>query len=257
MLQLIEFLRLQSLLAQGNLAVRSLLSLVFGLLFLGSGTAHGQVPRGIPAKLYPVDESHLEPSFAEFKDQLMEAIKRRDREFLRGALADEVSLSPTGFSTRERALAAFDNEDAEVDLWRELRDVLLLGATRLTINYPGVPKRDRFCAPSVTTLMPNRIEMIDMLVITGEEVSIHSEPKSSAPVIDSLSYDVVTIGPRGRSILPEEINGETYPWNQIVTPLGQVGYVYGKYARRWLDHEACFSKINGKWTLYSLSYGDP
>ena len=244
--------------AQGNLAVRLLLSLLLGLLLFGSSTAHAQVFRGIPKKLYPVDQSHKDPSFAEFKAQLMEASQKRDLEFLRSALADSVRLGTEGRVTREQALANFNNKDLGPVLWRELRDVLLLGATQVTINYPGVPKRPRFCAPSVTTLMPNRLKVGDVLVITEEEVAVHSQSNSSSPVIDRLSNDVVSIGPSGyRDISPEEIDGETYPWNQIVTPSGKVGYVYGKYARRWLDHEACFAKIDGKWVLTRLSYGVP
>ncbi len=225
------------------------------ILLMAVGTGLAQELAG--HKLYPLDQSHLDPSFAEFKAQLLEAIQKRNLEFLRGAMADHVSLAPGGSVTRERALAAFDAEDAEVDLWRELRDVLLLGATRVEIDYPGVPKWPRFCAPSVTTRMPNRIEMVDMLVITGKEVLVHTRARSSSPVIDTLSYDVVTIATRGRGISPEKIEGETYGWDQIVTPSGKVGYVYGKYARHWLDYRACFSKVNGKWLLVSLSYVDP
>ena len=97
-----------------------------------------------------------------------------------------------------------------------------------------------------------------MIAITGEDVPVHVEPKSSSPVMETLSYDIVKEGPQGfRQLSPEEVEGETYPWRQIVTPSGTLGYVYGKNVRHWFDHTACFSKIDGKWELYSLSYGDP
>jgi hypothetical protein len=217
------------------------------IILLAFGTGFAQEPAG--RKLYPVDESHLDPSFAEFKTQLMEAIEKRDLEFLRGALADEVSLAPGARSTREVALASFDNEDREVDLWRELRDALRLGVAWEQL---------RFCAPSVATKMENLPGIAYILVITGKEVSVHAEPKSSSTVIDTLSYDVVKIGPSGYlSISPEEIDGETYPWYQIVTPSGNVGYVYAKYVRYWLDYHACFRKVDGRWGLVTLLYPDP
>ncbi len=233
--------------------------LFFGVSCMANPSA-GSKPRGAEPtlapqaietsqKLYPVDESHLDPSFVEFKGQLLEAISKRDREFLRNALADEVTLAPGSRSTREQALLAFDDEDAEVDLWRELRDALQLGAAWEQL---------RFCAPSVATQLENLPGTHFLLVITSEEVSVHAQPKSSSTIIDTLSYDVVKIGPSGnRGLSPEEIDGETYPWYQIVTPSGKVGYVYAKYVRYWLDYHACFRKVDGKWVLITLTYPDP
>lgn len=228
------------------------------LLFLNS--AHTQEPTGIPAKLYPVDESHLDPSFAEFKVQLTEAVEKRDLEFLRGAMADRVGLSPWEGSTREQALASFNDEAAEVDLWRELRDALALGATRVELDQdnPLVPKGPRFCAPYVSATFPGLAVNEGMEAITGENVSVHAQPKSSSPVIDTLSYDIVKMGPVGsRRYPPEEIQGEIYRWKRIVTPSGQTGYVYGKYIRHKWGYKACFRKIEGKWMLISLSIVAP
>lgn len=170
-------------------------------------------------------------------------------------MAEEVGLSPFGGSSREQALASFD-EDAEVNLWLELRDALVLGAKRVELDYPGAPKAPQFCAPAMADQVFKSIEA-GMLVITAKDVHVHAEPKSSSPVIDTLSHDIVKMGPLGsRRYSPEEIGGETYPWLRIVTPSAEIGYAYGKHVREWQDYEACFRKLKGKWLLISLDVAD-
>ena len=193
-------------------------------------------------KLYPVDESHLDPSFAEFKAKLLEAIEKRDQEFLRSALASNVTLSFEGPSTPEQAQAAFDYNNG--GLWEALREALLLGATRF---------RYGFCAPYIFTLFPKNVPF-DSLVIIGEDVEVRAEPYETAPVISHLSYDIVKTN--RHFSLQDRIDGEKHYWHEVTTPDGLLGYVWGKYTRDVVDYRFCFDKLNGKWVLTSFFAGD-
>jgi hypothetical protein len=199
-----------------------------------------------PRKLYPVDESHLDPSFEEFKSALLRAVEDNDRRVLRKSLAPRVVMDFEGPSSAEEAFSLFEADEGK--LWRELRRTLLLGATR---------SGSRFCAPYVRTRFPEELDPFEFLVITGSNVAVRTEPNRTAPVLETLSYDIVEEGPQGfRQFAPEQIEGETHAWRQIKTPSGKIGYVYGKYVRHPLDYRACFEKINDDWRIVSMVAGD-
>jgi hypothetical protein len=201
-----------------------------------------------PAKLYPVDESSSDPTFAEFRERLLKAVGSHDPKALRDQLAPQVQVNFEGPFTPDEVLAmgAFDREKG--GLWRELREVLRLGTVR---------QGEQFCAPYVYGKFPAQPEWMDRVVITGDGIRVHAEPRSTSPVIEKLSYDVVQDGPEGDSeFSPEKIEGETYPWRQVITPSGQVGYIFGKHVRSPLDFRACFAKFEGKWKLVTMATGD-
>jgi len=207
-----------------------------------AGTGLAQEPAG--RKLYPVDESHLDPSFAEFKAKFLEAIEKRDREWLRNALAKQVVLDFDGSLTQEQALVRFDAREGE--LWTELRDLVLLGVTGGGTSFGG---------PYLFDLFPPQLNATEFLVITAEDAPVRVKPNSRAEVIARLAYDIVrwdsSFGP-----VWETVSGEEYVWRKIVTPDGKRGYVSDKYARSPLDYRASFRKIDGKWKLVLMVAGD-
>ncbi len=175
-----------------------------------------------PPKLYPIDESHLDPSFAEFKTRLLEAVERRDLDFLLSIVHPKIYLGYERGSpeTLKRVWEARD--------WQELRHMLSLGAVRSSYG---------FCAPYVSTKFPDELDALKSVVITDSDVPVRAEPNSTAPIIDRLSYDIVSHLSRGRGASWDTIEGEEYQWWRIETPSGQTGYVWGKYARRPMSFE--------------------
>ena len=193
-----------------------------------------------PPKLYPIDESHLDPSFAEFKTRLLEAVERRDLDFLLSIVHPKIYLDYEGGSPERLK----QNWGGEMN-WQELRDMLSLGAVRSSYG---------FCAPYVPRKFPDELNAFESVVITGSDVPVRAEPNSTAAVIDHLSYDIVSDFSRGASW--DTIEGERYHWWHIETPSGEVGYVWGKYARRPMSFEVCFDKTDGQWLMTSWSGGD-
>jgi hypothetical protein len=194
-----------------------------------------------PPKLYPIDESHLDPSFAEFKTRLLEAVERRDLDFLLSIVHPKIYLGYERGSpeTLKRVWEARD--------WQELRHMLSLGAVRSSYG---------FCAPYVSTKFPDELDALKSVVITDSDVPVRAEPNSTAPIIDRLSYDIVSHLSRGRGASWDTIEGEEYQWWRIETPSGEAGYVWGKYARRPIDMWVCFDKSDGHWLMTSWASGD-
>lgn len=213
------------------------------LIFLSSAHAQETGSR----KLYPVDDSHLDPSFAEFKARLLEAVERQDLDFLVSMAHPNIYLG-NGVGSPESLRRNWKAKNYGGAAWQELRDALTLGAVRQSDSH--------FCAPYAPVKFPNIPHAIDYLAITASDALIRAEPKSTALIIDHLSYDIVQRVERGQRSVWETIKGERYRWRRIETPSGEIGYVWGKYVAGWLDTTVCFTKTHRQWLMWSWSGGD-
>ncbi len=220
------------------LRMHSRVATIIILMFVGTGLA--QEPAG--RKLYPVDESHLDPSFAEFKARLLEAVERQDLDFLVSIAHPNIFLGDAVGSPE--SLKRYWGGELN---WQKLRDMLSLGAVR---------SGSEFCAPYAPVNFPDIPYAIDYLAITASDAPIRAEPKSTAPIIDHLSYDIVKYLWRGDRSGWETVEGESYMWHRIQTPSGETGFAWGKYVAGWLDSTVCFAKTDGKWLMTSWSGGD-
>ena len=210
---------------------------------LGTGLAQETAPR----KLYPVDDSHLDSSFVEFKARLLEAVERQDLDFLVSIAHPNIYLG-NEVGSPESLRRNWKAKNYGGAAWQELRDALKLGAVRQSDSH--------LCAPYAPVKFPNIPYAIDYLAITASDAPIREEPKSTAPIIDHLSYDIVQRVERGQRSVWETIEGERYRWRRIETPSGEIGYVWGKYVAGWLDTTVCFTKTDGQWLMWSWSGGD-
>jgi hypothetical protein len=141
-------------------------------------------------------------------------------------------------------------------LWRELHDLLGLGADRTGSEFT-VPYIYRHELPSDLP-GPNNA----YLVVTAERVRIRAAPKRNAPVIATVSYHYLEL-PGSQSAwepnVPPEgaeavtIEGETYSWWKVLAPNGRIGYILEKYVR-----PACggllinFLKVGGEWKITAI-----
>jgi hypothetical protein len=181
----------------------------------------------------------LDPSFAEFKKQLLKAIETQDREFLRGALG-EVQFGFEAPIPADRAMETFDQHKGAS--WEVLQRLLLMGVKRL--------ENGRFYAPYVSYAIARDRDFNDRtdLVITDKDVELYAEPTPNASVIALLSYDIV------------EFDRKAFPpsgWFKITTiPDRQTGYIRRKYGYRIDSVRVSFAKQDGKWKLISFQGGD-
>lgn len=202
--------------------------------------------------MYPVDESHLDPAFAQLKRKLLRAAERGDIAFLREAMTPTLNVHFEGVS-RDEFIRRMNLREGTP--WRGLRDALRLGVTR---------EEEHFCAPYVFTRSSEMrlAEGEPVLVITGKNVRVRARPDPSSPVIEVVSYDIVRLGPQytGEND-PDLWEREEHPqgpdtWAQIRTPSGKVGYVYRKFVRHPDDTRYYFKKVDGVWKLWAIAAGD-
>lgn len=195
-------------------------------------------PASAQGKLMPVDQAARDPSFIRFRARLLDAVRRKDAEQVYAVLAPDVTSSFGGNGGVAEFREMWGAEHPASELWTTLGEVLRLGGTFMGDSV--------FAAPYVHGSWPDGVDPFQYGAITGTGVRVRGEPWLGAPVIGSLSYDIVaTTGERGS-------NG----FRAIRLPDGRRGYVSTQYFRRPVDYRAIFVRRNGRWLLKALVAGD-
>lgn len=205
-------------------------------------------------RLYPVDESHKDRSFKVFRDQLLAALRRRDKQFLLSVLHPDILNSLGGERGINEFVEQWKLNSPQSKVWSELYKILLLGGTFDVENGEKV-----FSAPYVSSrwdrIQPKlRGEFGEVAyeAIIGSKVKVYSRPDPDAPILTRLSYDIVEVDYPG-SI---ESNDGEFIWVKIKIPKGRSGYVRAKEIRSPSDKSAHFKKFKGKWVMYIFSGGE-
>lgn len=203
-----------------------------------------------PLKLLPVDESNLDPSFQEFRKLLTIAVSTYDKEFLLSILDQKVDngydIEPS--VTEFKKIWKLDEDTA---VWKVLTQILAEGGT---FNE----SRTEFCAPyvvsewdKVTRALPEGAHTLDYVAAKGKDVPVRRDPHITAPVVATLSYDVVEYINNSHVLDPS--NPDAPSWSKVKTPNGHEGYVLDKDLGSPMDYAACFTKRNDKWIITRLS----
>jgi hypothetical protein len=214
-------------------------SLLIGLLSLTLAAptlAHAR-------KLYPVDEGRRDPSFSRFRQKLIQAARRRDRRYIWRITDPKIECS-FGEENGKKAFRRMWTERPAGELEQELIALLSLGGE--------FEDKRTFCAPYVWTRFPQDLEGVDWWVVTGRNVRVRQRPDAAAPVLTTLSYEIVN-GDYGASV---PAGADRKQWVKITTPSGKPGYVSGRFIRNVIDHRAWFERRRGKWWMTVMIAGD-
>ena len=188
-------------------------------------------------RLDRVDEASRRPDFVAFRQQLRSAIARRDVQAVLRVADPQIKLGfggDDGVDALKRTL-----ETADSDAWHELDEVLELGGT--------FQEPDTFVAPYVFSRWPDQFDSFEHVAVIGSSVRIRTRPALSAPVVATVSYAILKLGPDGYS---EE------PWIGVRLSDGRPGFVDAKFARSPIDYRAAFKFEDGRWRMIFFAAGD-
>lgn len=195
-------------------------------------------------KFRPVDQAERVPSLAEFRTQYLDAVRRRDAEFVVAGASEDVKLSFGGSFGREslsRTLTGTRAWEGE-SYWIELERVLELGGVFLDdgsfctpytfcLDVPGCPQCDPF----------------ETVIVVRESAVARAQPQDDAPIVAQLSYDVLRMD-------ADAYTGQG--WYPVFIPGGGKGFVSGADARMPVDYRARFEKTDGRWQMTVFIAGD-
>jgi Bacterial SH3 domain len=231
----------------------SIRSLVFGSFFLifSLSAVSGQIsesPKTYRAhRLRPRDEGQQDPRFQAFRQKLLKAISRKDAKFLLSIVDPNIQISFGGEEGIQAFRELWKPEDVNSEIWNTLAQLLRLGGT-------FGESKDEFWAPYVFSRFPDDYSGFDFSAIIAKDVRVRSEPNEKAPMIRSLSYDIVLNLSGGDS--PEPRNKVDPVWVRIRLPDGREGFVSAQFIRSPTDYRAGFKRTGGKWLLTHLVAGD-
>lgn len=203
-------------------------------------------------KLLPVDEGKLRPDFDRFRTEVIAAMDRKDVNFLKQIIDDNVQVSYGADNGKQAFIEKFglnENPDQSV-VWQELKKVMLMGGRFSRSD------KNAFMAPYVGAHWPEGIDPLEFLAITHHQVMMREAPSLEAKVISSLEYDIVARVLSNEDLTYLEMDGERWPWIKVKTADGISGYVLGKYIHSPTDYRAFFKQKGVRWYLVSLVAGD-
>lgn len=203
-------------------------------------------------KLYPVDEGLLDTSFFLFREDLLDAVARKDVLFIVRILDVNVK---SNFGDGEGIpgfvrMWQLDTEAKakESQLWEILKSILEQGGA-------FDKEKQHFTAPYIYSTFPDKYDVLRYGAINGRSVRFRESPSLESKTIKNITYDIVEI--ISVTEHTEVIDGETHPWVQVKLLDGKEGYVYGKFISRPSDFRASFQRRPfDRWKMVYLAASD-
>lgn len=200
-------------------------------------------------KVYPVDEAAKDRSFKTFRDQLMAAARKKDKEYILSILDPKIELSFGGHSGVKDFKEMWKIDSPNSKFWNELITILQMGG-----SFKSVDGKTEFLAPYITSQWPDdpSLDVFEYVAVIGTNVRLRATPGTSGKVLESLSYDIVKLV----QTQPPTVQKDGLKWFKVKTGTGTEGYVATKYVRSPIDYRAYFKKINGSWRMSAFIAGD-
>lgn len=221
------------------MVLRAVCALALALL-VGTGAAQ-------ETKLPPVDEGVNDAVWPRFKARLLDALERRDRQFVLGILDRNIrNTSGTNGVAEFRKL--WDLESAESPLWNQLSAVLFLGSVYVKRDA----KTQELCAPYVYYRWPaDAPENINGAVIV-KDTALKSQPSAAAPTVAALSYDLVAVS---NWEVADDSKESPQKWVKAKAGANE-GFAPEEHVRSPLEYRACFVKSGERWRMTALEVGE-
>ena len=200
---------------------------------------------------WPVDEAAKDPSFLAYRNAMLKIVKAQNTEAFLKLVDPDIHLSfggDVGHEAMRRSLNISANDLSEEyksqaaelrdEYWGEIGKVLKLG---------GRFDEGAFVAPYTwQSKIPEGADAYHTYFITGSNVLMRTTPNAGAPIITSLSYNIVY----------NNNWQEDADFQAIRLPGGKKGYLSSQYLRSSLDYRALFIKTKGKWQMVMFIAGD-
>ena len=196
-------------------------------------------------KLPPVDEAAGDASWLRFKKRLLEAVQKRDKQFLLSILDKNVRNQ----DERTRGVANFrkqwelDTDDSP--LWRELASALQLGGAYI---QRGKGPRE-FCAPYLLGKWPADVHPFDNGVVVSRDAPVQTEPSASSAALGTLSYDIIPV-------TDWEVDDKAADVKQKWVKVrfrNRDGFVPEEQIRSPVEQAACFVKSGNGWRMTAFA----
>jgi hypothetical protein len=248
----------------------ALASCALAFLLLGPAAAQGQKPPP-PAPPKPYKTVAVEPpqpfkdaSFDEFRKQLGDVVKRKDRTALKNMVVGDGFFWETEDGDKtDKKKSSFDNFVNAVGLnakdgsgW----ELLEAAAEEPTLEEVQ-DRKGVMCAPASPNFDENAFEELTKATRTEVEewgyptvagVEVRANAKANSPVIEKLGLNLVRV--LESEDIPTNPNAPP-PAMKVVTPAGKVGYVSADSVVPIVFDQLCYMKDGATWKIAGYAGG--
>lgn len=192
----------------------------------------------------PRDEAAYDQSWTRFRDQLLEAVQKRDRKFVMSIVDPNVRNGIDRPNGHQEFRRQWHVDDEDSPLWRELPRALHLGTA-----YYGHARMPRsLCAPYVLPYWPKQVDPRNNGAITARETSMREGPSGAAGVLADIGYSIVRVTDWEVADTDPEVKQK---WVKILVDERE-GYIPEEHIRSPIEHLACFRRSEAGWRLTSF-----
>jgi hypothetical protein len=185
-------------------------------------------------RLCPVDEAASDPSFAAYRQQLRDAVDRRDEAKLLELLDPKIRTSfgdAGGIADFKKSLP-----------WADLAKILPLGG-----SFRGEGNDRSFWAPYVYSNWPESIDAFEHVAAIRADVPIRAAAATDAATVTTVSWAILRI---------VQDPGNNREWTRVKTSDGHEGWVQGSDVHSPIGYRAGFMKRDGQWRMNAFVAGD-
>jgi hypothetical protein len=200
-------------------------------------------------KLPPVDEAAADISWVRFRNELLTALEKHDKNFVLGIVEAKIDNGegvPKGVA-EFRKQWDFDGDAGA--LWPELRKILFLGSVYVTER---AGRARQVCAPYVAIKWPEDYDPYSGGAIISRDALVKDRPSAASRTLATLSYDLVRVADWE---VADDDRTSTQKWVKITIKPG-TGYVPEEQIRSAIEHRACFLRTSTGWKLTALFAGE-
>jgi hypothetical protein len=196
-------------------------------------------------RLQQVDQASQDPEFMAWRTALLDAVRRRDVDYVVAQADPNIKLSfgDDYGADRFREFLTGDGASRGETYWSELQTVLELGGVFMDDNTA-------FCTPYLSCLdIPGCLDCdpYETVYVMGDKVAARAQPDPNAAVLATLSWNVLRLDYEAES---------PAGWHPVKLPDGRTAYLTDRESRMSIDYRARIEKTGAGWRMTVFIAGD-
>ncbi|MBX9687799.1 MAG: hypothetical protein K2X27_13920 [Candidatus Obscuribacterales bacterium] len=201
---------------------------------LGSKAAERKASAKSSLKYILPDDGGKDPSFAQFRERLINAVKAHDRTFVEEIISPEILTAIGGGKGKDSFNQEFDNLSDKSRFWPRIERVLLHGA-----EFDS--ESNQYHAPALR--FEDSHSEKAQAIVWNKGAKLRKSASETSLLLSTLYDEQVTI------IEPAEPEPLLTEWAKVKCKSGKEAYLKTADIYSAYDEFAFFKKSNGKWYL--------
>ena len=197
-----------------------------------------------PLRLSPIDECNADPTFVQFRRELRQIIRRRDRSAMLRILPDRLGYGlPGQAGTRDSFVTAWGGKDFRASFWTRLGDILSRGCVIRDgrASLPSLPEQ----LGRLNRRDPRRFDSYTTGIARPGTI-LRARPSNRSAIIARLNWHIL--------LGPEDTGDDN--WIAVRLTNGRKGYVTPAAYHGAIGDRIQFEKRDGSWIMTGWVSGD-